>query len=570
MRFVSLAADFDGTLAHDGLMTASTVAALERLKASGRKLLLVTGRELVDLQRIFDRLDLFDLCVMENGATLYFPAERREQPLAGPPSERFVAACRQRAVAGLSVGRVVVATWESETAKVLDAIQSLGLELQVIFNKGALMVLPPGVNKASGLAAALNQLCLSRHNVVGVGDAENDHAFLEACECSAAVANALPSLKERADIVTRHSHGAGVEELIDSLVLDDLAETRRTLRRHDILLGRIPDGGDVCFPVDGRNLLIAGSSGGGKTSIASAFVERLLEATYQVCVVDPEGDYQTLGDAVVLGEPKSAPTVDAALAVLDKPERSVVLNLLAVRFDERPAFLQNLCRRLNDLAAAKGRPHWLIVDEAHHVLPSDKRGGVRLPLATGRLNTALITVRPEHVDRDAIASTDTLIAVGKEPSETARAWARVLGIQIAPANGSLDRGHALLWRREAPEQPVHFEVADCQCDRVRHNRKYASGELPPERSFYFRGADQKLNLRADNLSTFLRLADGVDEETWLHHLKQGDYSRWMRTAIHSDELALETEDVEKEADLPPAESRARIREAIERRFTIPE
>ncbi len=568
MRFVALAADFDGTLAHDGVMTAATVSSLEKLKASGRKLLLVTGRELADLQTIFDRLDLFDLCVMENGSTLYFPGERREQSLAPAPSEKFVAACRERGVAGLSVGRVVVATWESETAKVLDAIQAVGLELQVIFNKGALMVLPSGVNKASGLAAALNQLCLSRHNVVGVGDAENDHAFLAACECSVAVANALPALQERADLVTQRSHGAGVEELIETLVRDDLAEI--PLQRHDVLLGRIPDGGEVRFPVDGRNLLIAGSSGGGKTSITSGFVERLLEAQYQVCVVDPEGDYQTLGDAVVLGEPQSPPTVEAALAVLEKPERSVVLNLIGVRFDERPAFFRDLCHRLNDLSGSKGRPHWLIVDEAHHVLPSDKGSGIPVPSTIGRLNTALITVRPEHVSREAIASTAALIAVGKEPGETARAWASALDIPVRTTSGSLERGQALLWRRESAEQPVHFEVAGGSSERVRHDRKYASGELPPERSFYFRGPDEKLNLRADNLTTFLRLADGVDEETWLHHLRKGEYSRWMRTAIHSDELAEEAAAVEEQAGLPAAESRARIREAIEKRFTIPE
>ena len=49
----------------------------------------------------------------------------------------------------------------------------------MIFNKGAVMILPSGVNKATGLAAALEELGLSPHNVVGVGDAENDHAFLE-------------------------------------------------------------------------------------------------------------------------------------------------------------------------------------------------------------------------------------------------------------------------------------------------------------------------------------------------------------------------------------------------------
>ncbi len=569
MRFIALATDFDGTLAHDGLVSEITLAALKRLKASGRRLLLVTGRELLDLQRIFPHLDLFDLAVMENGGTLYFPAERREQPLADPPSEAFVAACRERRVASLSVGRVVVATWESETSKILDAIHSLGLELQVIFNKGSVMVLPSGVNKATGLAAALNHLCLSPHNVVGVGDAENDHAFLSSCECSAAVANALPALKSRADIVTIGDHGDGVTELIDALIRDDGARVAGTLCRHDILLGRTRDGNQVCFPVYGRNLLIAGSSGGGKSTITSAFVERLLETHYQVCVVDPEGDYKTLGDAVVLGEPKSPPTIDAALAVLDKPERSAVLNLVGLRFEDRPSFFQSLITRLQELTIRTGRPHWTVIDEAHHMLPVDRSLPVLVP-AKGLMNVALVTVRPEHVSRDAIAITDALIAVGKEPDVTARAWSVATGIPAAPVNTSADRGHAVLWRREQPARPVLFEVSECHADRVRHSRKYASGELPPERSFFFRGPHNKLKLRADNLTTFLRMADGVDDETWLHHLRQNDYSRWMRVEIHSDELAGETESVERALHLTADQSRARIREAIEKRFTIPE
>ena len=111
---------------------------------------------------------------------------------------------------------MIVATWEPHEAKPSSkTIHDLGLELQVIFNKGAVMVLPSGVNKATGLAAALAELGLSPHNAVGVGDAENDHAFLRVCECSAAVANALPAVKDTADIVMKGDHGAGVAELID-------------------------------------------------------------------------------------------------------------------------------------------------------------------------------------------------------------------------------------------------------------------------------------------------------------------------------------------------------------------
>ena len=109
----------------------------------------------------------------------------------------------------------------------LETIRDLGLELEVIFNKGAVMILPTGVNKATGLAAAMKELGVPSESVVGVGDAENDHAFLSFCGCGIAVSNALPALKAHADLVTKGPHGEGVTELIDLLIETDLAGVPR-------------------------------------------------------------------------------------------------------------------------------------------------------------------------------------------------------------------------------------------------------------------------------------------------------------------------------------------------------
>jgi HAD superfamily hydrolase (TIGR01484 family) len=238
MRIFVFATDYDGTLAQDGLVAPSTIAALERLRASGRRTVLVTGRELRDLQRVFQRLDLFDRVVAENGAVLYRPqGQRRGEPGSGeragirastrdevllcePPPPAFLSALRARNIP-FSLGRAIVATWEPHHLPVLEAIRKLGLELHVIFNKGAVLVLPASVNKESGLLAALDELGLSPRNTVAVGDAENDHTFLGACGCGVAVANALPMLKERADLVLSGERGDGVEELIDRLLADD-------------------------------------------------------------------------------------------------------------------------------------------------------------------------------------------------------------------------------------------------------------------------------------------------------------------------------------------------------------
>jgi HAD superfamily hydrolase (TIGR01484 family) len=224
MHYLALCCDYDGTLAHDGVLTESTAAALRRLKTSGRMLLMVTGRELEELKQVCPALNLFDRVVAENGAVLYNPATGDVRLLAESPPAAFVDLLRKRKVHPLAVGRVVVATLEPNETTVLESIRDLGLELQVIFNKGSVMVLPSGVNKASGLAVALEELHLKNEHAVAVGDAENDHAFLKAAGCGVAVANALPMLKEAADFVTRGARGAGVEEVIEQLLANDLAD----------------------------------------------------------------------------------------------------------------------------------------------------------------------------------------------------------------------------------------------------------------------------------------------------------------------------------------------------------
>ncbi len=213
-----LATDYDGTLATHGFVGPTTREALRRLRAAGWRLLMVTGRVMPELMDVFPELELFDLVVAENGALLYRPEGGEERLLAAPPPASFVETLQARGVAPLSIGRVIVATLEENEEAVTEAIEAGGHALEIILNKGSVMVLPAGIDKTSGLQAAMDELGLPMDSVVGVGDAENDRAFLDACGYSVAVANALPELKEHVDLVTRGRHGEGVEELIASLL----------------------------------------------------------------------------------------------------------------------------------------------------------------------------------------------------------------------------------------------------------------------------------------------------------------------------------------------------------------
>jgi hydroxymethylpyrimidine pyrophosphatase-like HAD family hydrolase len=235
MHYLALATDYDGTLAEEGTVSPKTLDALQRLRRSGRKLVLVTGRELDELMRVFPEFEVFDAIVAENGALLYVPRPPREQPLATPPPPEFAAELRARGVTPMSCGRIIVATWQPHENTVLAVIREMGLELEVIFNKGAVMVLPSGVNKASGLVASLADLGIARERVVGVGDAENDHSLLGACGLRVAVSNAVPALKRRAHLVTAGARGEGVVELCELLIKTDCAGIERApLRTLDL------------------------------------------------------------------------------------------------------------------------------------------------------------------------------------------------------------------------------------------------------------------------------------------------------------------------------------------------
>ena len=222
MRISVLATDYDGTLATHGAVEDSTLRALERFVATGRKLVLVTGRRLEDLFRVFPRVDLFACIVGENGAVLYTPSTEGLRVLAEPPPPAFAQTLVDRGVSPVSTGHVIVATYEPHHTVVLETIREMGLELVVEFNKGAVMVLPAGITKRTGLEAALEDLRIPARQVVGVGDAENDHSFLAMCGCAVSVANAIPSLRARSDWVTPASHGAGVAQLVDRILAGDL------------------------------------------------------------------------------------------------------------------------------------------------------------------------------------------------------------------------------------------------------------------------------------------------------------------------------------------------------------
>ncbi|WP_298734584.1 HAD-IIB family hydrolase [uncultured Chitinophaga sp.] len=567
MRYRVLATDYDGTIAHHGAVPQQVVESLKALKASGRVLLLVTGRELDELKTVFPDHGIFDLIVAENGALLYNPATLEETKLGDPPPPAFVQALEAKGVQPLSAGRVIVATWEPHQATVLEVIKEFGLERQIIFNKGAVMILPPGINKARGLEAALERMGYSLHNVVGVGDAENDTAMLQAAECAVSVANALPALQKISDWITPADHGAGVMQLADRMREEDLQTLDPLLQRHYLPLGERYDNTPFELSPFGSSILIAGSSGGGKTTLTAAFMELLLQRGYQFCMVDPEGDYLELQGAVVIGDVNHPPAIDAIMQLLEQPQQSVIACTLALSMDEKPAFLQQLLVAIQELQQHKSRPHWLLLDEAHHLAP-EVADPSSFNTLTAMRNFMAITTKPELVHKPLVERATTIIAVGEEPHKTLHSFANITGEALPDVPDTpLQKGEALVWHRPSGEPPFLVRTRVPEQVLQRHKRKYSTGDMGPD-SFIFTGPENKLKLRANNLQTFVDLAQGVDDDTWMYHLKQHDYSQWIRHAVNDYTLGEQVERVET-AEEDPASSRSSIAMLIQLHYTGP-
>lgn len=569
MRYLALALDYDGTFATDGHATTAAVASIKKLRKSGRRAILVTGRRLDDLLAAFPEIELFDYVVAENGALVYSPRSREETALAKPPPAHFIERLTSLGVNPIEVGRVIVSTWLPNQNKVLQAIQETGLELLMVFNRSAVMILPPGINKAAGLDYALRKLGLSFHEVAGIGDGENDQSFLERCEFAAAVANAAPSIRRIATFVTEGEAGLGVAEFIDELLADDLARFEGDLKQHFIVIGSKVDGGEVAVAPYGTSILIVGPSGSGKSTVTTGILERLIEHSYQICIVDPEGDYGPLPGVITLGDRHHAVGVDEVAAILEDPKINLNVNLLGIPLMERPAFFGEFAPAIRMLRTRTARPHWVAIDEAHHLLPLEWG---HLPKALPRElgEVILVTVHPNHLAPMILALINVVIAVGHAPAETLRSFSDAGGYDLVwPEGLSHKAGQAIVWFVDRGEAPFPMKIIPPRADRIRHLRKYAEGDMR-NNSFYFRGPDNRHNLKAQNLTIFSQLAEGIDEETWLFHLYRGDYSRWFRDAVKDSYLAEQTERIEQRPNLESTKTRNLIRRLINARYTLPQ
>jgi len=210
---------------------------------------------------------------------------------------------------------------------------------------------------------------------------------------------------------------------------------------------------------------------------------------------------------------------------MEKPSANVVVSLVGLPLNDRPGFFATLLSRLQELRVQTGRPHWILVDETHHLLPVDWEPAPTV-LTQELTGMIYVTVHPGSVSRAVLATVTTVAALGEDPAATLDDFARAVGRAEPHVTGEPPAaGEALLWVLDSGEPPFMLRVAPSESDRTRHRLKYAEGALPPDRSFYFRGPGKRLNLRAQNLVLFSQIADCVDDVASAHYNTVVDKSR---------------------------------------------
>ncbi|MGV6394096.1 HAD-IIB family hydrolase [Pseudomonas caspiana] len=559
MHFLALAVDYDGTIAENGSVPPQVCASLTTLKNSGRKLLLVTGRELQALKHHFPHLDLFDLVIAENGALLYDPVTDTEELIAEPASIDLVSRLRDKGVSPLSVGRSVIATWHPWEEAVINSIRELGLELQMTFNKDAIMILPPGVNKASGLAAALRTLGICELNVVGVGDAENDHSFLSICGCSAAVSNAIDSIKASADICLSVDHGRGVCELVDMLLEKDA--TLVPIERIGLELGQTIDARKVWMPAESV-LLVIGNSGSGKSSYVTWLTERMVHAHQGFCIIDPEGDYLTLEDAVTVGGLIVPPTTEESVHHLLQAQLNVVVSALALDPPARVQLFGEMLPFIQDLRRVSGRPYWLIVDEAHYMLP---HCAVWPPGFLGNMGAIIVALDFDQVCPAVLDGVNVLVTLGSTARELVEQFAKHIQRRCPDfPERSPGPEYACLWDLHDGAEVVLLKQLSPMQKHHRHSGKYVAGDVGAWHAFRFPALGQN----ASNLTEFLSLSTRLEDSALRDYMSAGDFSKWFREVIRDDVLANKTHQVETDATLAPKEALKQISHLVHSRYHL--
>ena len=551
MPFQALAVDYDGTVAAHDRLSDAMAAVLERTRRAGIRLILVTGRTFFELTRVCARLDLFDAVVAENGAVLHYPIDDAICDEGPPPPPRLIAELDRRSVP-FQTGRVIIGTGRSFESEVRAAMTQTGVKLQLVRNRAALMLLPAGVTKGSGVQHALRRLGLSFHDVLAIGDAENDVDLFAACGYSACPGSAVAEVAAVADWVFPGDDGVAVMQAIDGAILGGALPSPRSARERVELGWARASSERVTIPARGVNLLVHGDSLSGKSWLAGGLIERLVDRGYATCVIDPEGDYQGLANTAGLTwcEVTDARGWEVALdALAHDCAASVVADLSAAAHHRKFELIRLGLQAIARARRRHGRPHWVVLDEAHYWL--HEQGVADEATGLADKGFCLVTYKASWL-RDTILDAIDVFVFSRTTAPTECVvldglLRRRLGSDpgLLGALADLVPPEFLLVPMTAGADAVTFVAPPRTTRHVRHLGKYADQPTLPEHAFVFCHADGQPMGSVDTLQSFVARLRDIDEDVLAHHTARDDFSRWIADVFGDRRLAGRVRKIER-------------------------
>jgi hydroxymethylpyrimidine pyrophosphatase-like HAD family hydrolase len=549
MKFGVLALDYDGTIAQGGVLDPEVRSAIAEVRTHGIAVVIVTGRILAELEQVAGDLHFVDAVVGENGAVMWF-ANGYTRQLAHSASIQFLQELGRRGLE-FKAGQCVVELDAAAAPQVLAIIRELELPLVLVFNRSSLMVLPQSVGKGAGLREALATLRLSVHNAIGIGDAENDHDLLAACEIGVAVSWGSRRLQEAADEVLQGNGPTAVAAYIRRAARD-LRLPPEKIRQHRLSLGICDDGRKLTLAIRGLNTLIAGDPRSGKSWTTGLICEQLILQGYSVCVIDPEGDYrtlETLPGVVVFGGEDPPPELPDVARVLRHPDMSVVIDLSHAAYQEKMNYMKSLLPMLAAIRRNTGMPHRIVMDEAHYFLHEPIVGEL-LDLTLGAYT--LVTYRLADLHPNLRNAMECIIVKRTtEPRESQtlmnmlQAWDGCSTVMANLASLGIDEAVLLPGIQETGGQCLKFKSRSRLTSHVRHKAKYLDVQLLVDQGFWFADGGETVAGPARTLKDFLARLELVPPAVLAGHARQGDFSRWIADVFHDHALASEIRKVEQ-------------------------
>jgi hydroxymethylpyrimidine pyrophosphatase-like HAD family hydrolase len=549
MKFGVLALDYDGTIAREGVLDPEVRSAIAEVRSRGITVVLVTGRILAELEQVAGDLHFVDAVVAENGAVVWF-ANGHSRQLAYSTSIQFLQELGRRGLQ-FRAGQCVVELDATAAQDVLAVIRQTELPLVLLFNRGRLMVLPQGVSKGAGLREALATLRLSVHNAIGIGDAENDHDLLGACELGVAVSWGSQLLQKAADEVLIGNGPEAVAGYIRQAA-QELRLPPEKIGAHRLSLGTGEDGRELTLAVRGLNALIAGDPRSGKSWVTGLMCEQLILQGYSVCVIDPEGDYrtlETLPGVVVFGGEDPPPGLPDLARVLRHPDMSVVIDLSHAPYPEKASYMKTLLPMLAAIRRASGLPHRIVIDEAHYFLHEPN---VRDLLDLTLEAYTLVTYRLADLHPSLRGAIECIIVKKTSEEREHQCLIEMLKARnCCPstmadlATLGVDEAVLLPGMRETGGKCLKFTLYPRLTSHVRHKAKYLDVQLLVEQGFWFTDGTRMTTGPARTLKEFSAMLGQVPSEVVAGHARRGDFSRWIGDVFHDHALASDIRKVEQ-------------------------